>query len=237
MSPHQSHRHCADIVFIVQHGNAKKCTVFSSERSGLLRTVGAPNHGSTSISSPETVISNDLPAARNTAPHHSMAPLRCLSRPQRLSLGVSLCCWLRDATAHLVVSSTSRHKIWALALKKADGEGLLRTLVDAMMYLRRVNDSNPLPSVLQGLVAPPTLSTLHLSLGLRNNLAGWASPHSPCTLYAFERPAPLFMFPFQFPYKGNREPSPLFQKIISVLSRDPLSLGVQAIAFERTKCS
>ena len=58
------------------------------------------------------------------------------------------------------------------------------------MAMRRVIDSNPRPSVLQGLVAPPTLSTLHLSLGLCNNLAGWASPHSPCTLYALERPAP-----------------------------------------------
>jgi hypothetical protein len=102
----------------VNRQNAEKVTPFSSERSGLLRTVGAPNHASTLISSPETVISNDLPAARNTAPHQMMAPLRCLSRPQRLSLGVSLCCWLRDATAHLVVSSTSRHKIWAAASKE-----------------------------------------------------------------------------------------------------------------------
>lgn len=67
-----------------------------------------PQSRSRYLSSSETVISNDLPAARNTAPHHLMAPVRCLSRPQRLSLSVSLYCWLRDATARLTVSSTGR---------------------------------------------------------------------------------------------------------------------------------
>jgi len=221
VSPHQSHRHCAYIVFIVQHGNAKKCTVFSLGCSGLLRTVGAPNHESALISSPETVISNDLPAARNTAPHQMMAPLRCLSRPQRLSLGVSLCCWLRDATAHLVVSSTSRHKIWVAASKEGTREGCFKITQEVRLALRRVNDSNLSLVGSLGAGNPTDALTLRLSRGVCNSLAGWASPLSPCTLYAFERPAP----------------SSLFQKIISVLSREPIDLGVQAFAFERTKCS
>jgi hypothetical protein len=89
------------------------------------------------------------------------------------------------------------------------------------MAMRRVIDSNPQPVGSSGVASPTDALTLRLSRGVCNSLAGWASPLSPCTLYALERPAP----------------SSLFQKIISVLSRKPIDLGVQAFAFERTKCS
>jgi hypothetical protein len=45
VSPHQSHRHYADTVLTMQQvnrQNAEKVIPFSSERSGLLRTIGAP---------------------------------------------------------------------------------------------------------------------------------------------------------------------------------------------------
>lgn len=89
------------------------------------------------------------------------------------------------------------------------------------MAMRRVIDSNPRPVGSSGVGSPTDAFNPTPIPGVVQQFGRVGVSSLPLHPLRFRATGPFF----------------LFQKSISLLSRDPLPLGVQAIAFERTKCS